>query len=101
MKNAPSDTQDKFIIRMPNGLRDRIKKKADDNNRSMNAEIVQLLDREYPEPRDVMYVHAENIRKALDVYETETDPKERMRLQRLVEGMVTLGYDLEINWGEA
>lgn len=39
---------DKFMLRLPDGLRDRIKEKADSNGRSMNAEIVQLLEREYP-----------------------------------------------------
>jgi hypothetical protein len=100
MKTAPSDNQDKFIIRMPNGLRDRIKKRADANNRSMNAEIVQVLEKQYPEPTDVMYVHAENIRIALDLYEAETDPDARMRLQIMVEGMATMGHSLEIDWNE-
>jgi hypothetical protein len=100
MSDFPSQKQDKFVLRLPDGLRDRIKKKADDHSRSMNAEIIQLLEREYPAPRDVMYVHANNIRKALDLYEKEADPRERMRLQHLVEGMVTLGHDLEIDWDE-
>lgn len=39
---------DKFMLRLPDGMRDRIKVSADANGRSMNAEIVQLLDREYP-----------------------------------------------------
>ena len=96
MSDFPSQQQDKFVLRLPDGLRDRIKKKADNNNRSMNAEIVQLLEREYPEPKDVMYIHADNIRKTLDIYEKETDPRERLRLQSLVELMVTGGHDFEI-----
>ena len=79
-------------------MRDRIKAAADKNKRSMNAEIIATLDREYPAPTDVMHIHIHNIRRALDKYERTTDPKERMRLQVLVEAMVTSGPNLEIDW---
>jgi hypothetical protein len=39
----PSEKQDRFIVRLPDGMRDRIKAAADANNRSMNAEIVATL----------------------------------------------------------
>lgn len=42
MERKPQD-QDKFIVRLPDGMRDRIKAAADANNRSMNAEIVARL----------------------------------------------------------
>lgn len=48
MTEYPSSTLDKYIIRMPDGLRDRIREKADANRRSMNAEIVALLQEHYP-----------------------------------------------------
>lgn len=35
---------DKFALRMPEGMRDRIAAVADANNRSMNAEIVSRLE---------------------------------------------------------
>jgi len=35
---------DKFMLRLPDGMRERIKASADANNRSMNAEIVSRLD---------------------------------------------------------
>lgn len=41
---------DQYTVRFPDGLRDRIKAAAEANNRSMNAEIVATLEREYPEP---------------------------------------------------
>ncbi|KGA59279.1 Arc family DNA-binding protein [Proteus vulgaris] len=34
---------DKFVVRLPDGMRDQIAKKADENGRSMNSEIVQIL----------------------------------------------------------
>lgn len=43
MTDAPSQSQDKFIVRLPDGMRDKIKAAAEANNRSMNAEIVVAL----------------------------------------------------------
>lgn len=40
----PSETADRFIIRFPEGMRDRIRNEAAANNRSMNAEIIARLD---------------------------------------------------------
>lgn len=39
----PSDHQDQYMLRLPGGLRDRIKRFAERNGRSMNAEIVARL----------------------------------------------------------
>lgn len=41
---------DKFMLRMPDGMRDRIRTAAEANNRSMNAEIVATLEEKYPRP---------------------------------------------------
>ncbi|AWB48876.1 hypothetical protein HYN69_10515 [Gemmobacter aquarius] len=48
----PSGTQDQFNLRLPGGLRERIKKAAEDEGRSMNAEIVATLLEKYPEPTE-------------------------------------------------
>lgn len=45
----PSEDLDKFLLRMPEGLRERIKEAADHNRRSMNAEIIAILEETYPE----------------------------------------------------
>lgn len=45
-----AQNQDKFIIRLPDGLRERIRTAADKNHRSMNAEVVSLLEENYPAP---------------------------------------------------
>lgn len=49
MSNSPypSQTQDKFVLRLPDGMRDRIKAAAEANNRSMNAEIVDVLEQHF------------------------------------------------------
>ena len=39
---------DKFMLRLPDGMRERIKLAAESNNRSMNAEIVATLEEKYP-----------------------------------------------------
>jgi len=38
-----SRTADKFVLRLPEGLRDRINQVAEDNQRSMNGEIVARI----------------------------------------------------------
>jgi hypothetical protein len=46
--NMPSPRSDQFPLRLPDGRRERIKAKAKENLRSMNAEIVVQLARLYP-----------------------------------------------------
>jgi hypothetical protein len=43
MSDEPAKKQDQFIVRFPDGMRDKIKKEADLAGRSMNAEIVLAL----------------------------------------------------------
>ena len=53
---APSDIADKFMLRMPEGMRDRIAAEAEKNKRSMNAEIIARLDASFtpgPVPEDL------------------------------------------------
>lgn len=52
-KFYPSEQQERFIVRLPDGMRDRIKAAAERNNRSMNAEIVATIEMMYPERTDV------------------------------------------------
>ena len=39
-----TQTQDKFIARLPDGLRERLKTAANRNKRSMNAELIHALE---------------------------------------------------------
>jgi len=50
VQESPSRSMDKVIVRLPDGMRDRIKAAAERNNRSMNAEIVATLEEKYPAP---------------------------------------------------
>ncbi|WP_170975893.1 Arc family DNA-binding protein [Rhizobium sp. FY34] len=44
MSDTPTRDQNKFIVRMPEGMRERVKVRADENRRSMNAEIIDLIE---------------------------------------------------------
>lgn len=54
-----SRTADKFVLRLPEGLRDRINQAAESNHRSMNGEMVARIDgsldleRKYEEMRQL------------------------------------------------
>lgn len=54
MANRKAQDQDKYILRLPDGMRDRIRAAAESNGRSMNAEIVQTLEDKYPEPKPLV-----------------------------------------------
>lgn len=92
MSDAPSQSQDKFIIRLPEGMRDRIKFAADANNRSMNAEIVATLEAAYPEENELEQA-AKDLVTALEGWRRTVDPdqmqfmnaKARRAVQKIVE----------------
>ncbi|ABS49272.1 MULTISPECIES: Arc family DNA-binding protein [Yersinia pseudotuberculosis complex] len=43
MSDKPVSAQDKFMLRLPDGMREAIGERAKQNGRSMNSEIVQIL----------------------------------------------------------
>jgi len=43
-KPYPSEEQDRFMVRLPNGMRDDLKRVSEANKRTMNAEIVARLE---------------------------------------------------------
>ena len=45
---SPSRSLDKIIIRLPDGLKERIRRVAEKNDRSVNSELLLLLERAYP-----------------------------------------------------
>lgn len=47
----PSEQADKFLLRLPDGMRDRLKVAADENKRSMNSEIVARLEESLVRPQ--------------------------------------------------
>lgn len=49
-ETKPGRGSDQFPLRLPDGMRERIKSAAAENGRSMNAEIVETLREAYPDP---------------------------------------------------
>lgn len=43
MSKYPSQNQDKFTVRFPDGMRPALAQRAENNERSMNSEIIQIL----------------------------------------------------------
>lgn len=43
MGERPHQSEDKYVLRLPAGMRDAVKRAADSNGRSMNAEIIHRL----------------------------------------------------------
>lgn len=57
---------DQFPLRLPDGMRDRIKSAADENGRSMNAEIVAALEKAFPTADAEFEAALERLRVQLD-----------------------------------
>ena len=72
---------DKFMLRLPDGMRDRIKAAAEANSRSMNAEIVHTLEEKYPPEKDdavdVLIEKLERLKGAPNPTESMLDVIER------------------------
>lgn len=95
----PSEEADRFQVRMPSGMRDRIKIEAERNNRSMNAEIVATLEEKYPEPEGLQFeVLLKQQGDLFDRIMEEEDPEtkkaltnEFLELRKRVEEIIELG----------
>lgn len=62
----PSAKQDQFVLRFPEGMRDRIKRAAERSGRSMNAEIIAALETFYP-PEPSVYEVLDRVHRALEL----------------------------------
>lgn len=61
----PSDQADKVLVRMPDGMRDRLKDAAKANNRTMNAEIVARLEDSF-QPKKPLTISADDMQVLLE-----------------------------------
>jgi Arc-like DNA binding domain len=59
-KSFPSRQLDKFILRLPDGMRDEIAASAKANNRTMNAEIVLRLRNSFSSKRPLIRASSGN-----------------------------------------
>lgn len=78
-RKYPSDDADRFQVRMPPGMRDRIAAAATANNRSMNSEIVAALEERYPASDPLR--EAEILLRAMS-------PEDRERAVAILRGLV-------------
>jgi len=60
-KTYPSDTLGRYIVRFPEGMRERLKASAEGNNRTLNAEIVARLEASYKADWDSLRSSAREI----------------------------------------
>ncbi|NTA48011.1 Arc family DNA-binding protein [Agrobacterium tumefaciens] len=84
----PSELAERFQIRLPPGLRDRIKATAEANGRSMNTEIVSTLEEAYPDPLQFM----EEL-KFLDEIDEIQRKLDRLRAAQLAEASRNFSQD--------
>lgn len=72
---------DQFQLRLPPGLRERIKAYAEQHGRSMNTEIVRILEREFPPTAPVGH-HIDELLDMLTVLRGAADER---RIHQLVD----------------
>jgi chromosome segregation ATPase len=86
--------QDKYVLRLPDGMRERIRLAADENNRSMNAEIVDRLEESFDWIRKKALHSAEindlnnekeRLYQELDDYKDKAAIHEQARIESLAE----------------
>lgn len=89
MAKEPVQPEDKYTVRFPDGMRDRLKAEAEANNRSLNAEIIARLESSFSPQNEALMqatLVAESLRENLTAriqnYESLTQRLER-REQRL------------------
>ena len=68
-KLYPSEQQDRFIVRFPDGMRDRISALAKANGRSMNAEVISLIEASLSQGGKPLLVVKENTAEADIIWE--------------------------------
>ncbi|MGB3814038.1 MAG: Arc family DNA-binding protein [Shinella sp.] len=89
-QDTPSRKLDQYIVRFPDGMRDRLKVAAAENNRSLNAEIVARLEQSF----DPLIAEVHGGRDMLDVLaEMSERIVRKIREEERKEGLAPLPYD--------
>jgi len=57
MGRIPSRGADQFMLRFPDGMRDRVKKLAEQNGRSMNSQIIYMLEYAFDDMDTAAHIH--------------------------------------------
>lgn len=72
-KPYPSETQERFIVRLPDGMRDMIADAAKLGNRSMNSEVVRRLEASFESSNAVSPTVLQSIQDAAAEWGTSFD----------------------------
>ncbi|MBA9071733.1 multidrug efflux pump subunit AcrA (membrane-fusion protein) [Methylobacterium sp. RAS18] len=75
--DTPAKDQDKFVLRLPDGMRDRLKAAAEANKRSMNAEIIDRLELTFDLASEVMSDPAQVLMEQLKKSDEKQDAARR------------------------
>ncbi len=78
MADRKPQEADKFIVRMPDGLRARIAVAAMQHNRSMNAEVVHALEAAFPEAPGLPELLAD-VEYLISVYKSDREKRDDIR----------------------
>lgn len=81
MKQSVGRESDKFMLRFPDGMRERLKEEAGKSGRSMNGEIIHRLEKSLRAEKD----HSPAVSPLLDPLFFEKLAEERERLERLLQ----------------
>lgn len=88
MFNGDSRTADKFVVRMPDGMRERIAEVAQSNHRSMNSEIIGRLEdsisADEPRRADINSAHLSDDEKAIVLAVRDLTKSKRKALMQLL-----------------
>jgi len=77
---------EQFMLRLPDGMRDRIRAAVEANGRSMNGEIIKTLEQAYPGNEEINQTATEIVRLA-DALRGEDDPKKKAELLSEIQDM--------------
>lgn len=97
--NSPSRTADKIVIRVPDGLRERVALRAKENDRSVNAELVELLEHAYPELTPMAELISRS-RKILDRIEANPDRVVNAGVRWSLVSLVNNSFDIGLFEGD-
>lgn len=85
---------EKFVVRLPAGLRDRIREASVANNRSMNAEIVDTLAQKYPSFSALEYFDTSMLIARVEAQNDAVPTRVKMALEQLFEDYQTLRSEI-------
>ncbi|CND37793.1 Arc family DNA-binding protein [Yersinia pseudotuberculosis] len=98
MSKFPSQEMDRFNVRLPSGMRDAIAERAKQNGRSMNSELILIIEQALNAP--IPYTTDNS--KFMKAYEnlSKNMPKNEIELKDWMDEMTKLTYILMENISE-